>query len=81
MKMIDVIADKFVLEIDGVLKENEDYKQINNEFHRYIENELSEEHASKIDEIVGRLTAAVGNSVAAAGIKIGAKITVALLEE
>lgn len=81
MKMIDAIADKFVLEIDGMLKDNKDYMQINNEFHRYIEKELSEEQATRIDEFTGRLTAAVGNSAAAAGIKIGAKITVALLEE
>ncbi len=81
MKMIDLITDKFVVEIDKENSLNEDYKRARADLNEFFGNEFSGEKANQADELIGRLICAVENASAAAGIKIGAKLTAALLSE
>ena len=81
MKMIDLITDKFVVEIDREMSADENYKNITKTLNEFLEREFSTEKAHQAEEIIGRLIAAVESASAAAGIKLGAKITVSLLSE
>ena len=69
MKMIDLITDKFVVEIDREMSADENYKNITMTLNEFLEKEFSKEKANQ------------ENASAAAGIKIGAKLTAALLSE
>ena len=81
MKMIDLITDKFVVEIDREMSADENYKNITMTLNEFLESEFSKEKANQVEEMIGRLISAVENASAAAGIKIGAKLTAALLSE
>lgn len=81
MKMIDLITDKFVVEIDREMSADENYKNITMTLNEFFEREFSKEKANQVEEMIGRLISAVENASAAAGIKIGAKLTAALLSE
>lgn len=81
MKMIDLITDKFVVEIDREMSADENYKNITMTLNEFLEREFSTEKANQAEEMIGRLISAVENASAAAGIKIGAKLTAALLSE
>ena len=79
--MIDLITDKFVVEIDREMSADENYKNITMTLNEFLEREFSKEKATQVEEMIGRLISAVENASAAAGIKIGAKLTAALLSE
>lgn len=81
MKMIDLITDKFVVEIDREMSADENYKNITMTLNEFLDGEFSKEKANQVEEMIGRLISAVENASAAAGIKIGAKLTAALLSE
>lgn len=81
MKMIDLITDKFVVEIDKEMSADENYKNITLSLNEFLEREFSTEKANQVEEMIGRLISAVENASAAAGIKLGAKITAELLSE
>lgn len=81
MKMIDLITDKFVVEIDKEMSADENYKNITMTLNEFLEKEFSKEKANQVEEMIGRLISAVENASAAAGIKIGAKLMAALLSE
>ena len=81
MKMIDLITDKFVVEIDREMSADENCKNITMTLNEFLEKEFSKEKANQVEEMIGRLISAVENASAAAGIKIGAKLTAALLSE
>lgn len=81
MKMIDLITDKFVVEIDKENSSSEDYKYARAALNEFFRKEFSEEKANQADELIGRLICAVENASAAAGIKLGAKMASALLSE
>ena len=81
MKMIDLIIDKFVVEIDREMSADENYKNITMTLNEFFGREFSEEKAHQAEEIIGRLIAAVESASAAAGIKLGAKIIASLLSE
>ncbi len=79
--MIDLITDKFLVEIDREMSADENYKNITMTLNEFLEREFSKEKADQIEEMIGRLISAVESASAAAGIKIGAKLTSALLSE
>lgn len=81
MKMTAILNDKFGDEIDSEIRRDTEYIKANKEFHRFVSEEIPEEKAEQLKETVGRLTSAVGNAYVEAGMRIGAKIAVALLEE
>lgn len=81
MKMTAILNDKFGDEIDSEIIRNPEYIKANEEFHRFVSEEIPEEKAEQLKETVGRLTSAVGNAYVETGMRIGAKIAVALLEE
>ncbi len=47
----------------------------------FLRKNFQKEKANQVEEMIGRLISAVENASAAAGIKIGAKLTAALLSE
>lgn len=77
--MINAIIDKFMQEIDREMSSDENYKKISMELDKLFKKEASEETA-QIELLVGRLESAVEHASAAAGIKLGAKISAALLK-
>lgn len=79
--MIDLITDKFLVEIDREMAADENYKNITMTLNEFLEGEFSKEKANQVEEMIGRLISAVENASAAAGIKLGAKLTAALLSE
>lgn len=79
--MIDLITDKFVVEIDREMSADENYKNITMTLNEFLEREFSTEKANQAEEMIGRLISAVESASATAGIKIGAKLTAALLSE
>lgn len=81
MKMTAILNDKFGDEIDSEIRRDTGYIKANEEFHRFVSDEIPEDKAEQLKETVGRLTSAVGNAYVEAGMRIGGKIAVALLEE
>lgn len=74
MKITAILNDKFGDEIDSEIRRDTEYIKANKDFHRFVNEEIPEEKAEQLKE-------AVGNAYVEAGIRIGAKIAVALLEE
>lgn len=60
---------------------DKEYIKANEEFHRFVNDEIPEEKAERLKETMGRLTSAVGNTYVEAGMRIGTKIAAALLAE
>lgn len=81
MKMTAILNDKFGDEIDSEIRRDTEYIKANEEFHRFVNEEIPEDKAERLKDMVGRLTSAVGNAYVEAGMRIGAKIAVDLLNE
>lgn len=81
MEMAEILIDKFGDEIDGEIRNDPKYINANEEFHKFVNEEIPEEKAEQLKELVGRLTSAVSNAYAQAGIRLGAKMAAALLDE
>ena len=77
MKMTAILNDKFGDEIDSEIGRDTEYIKANKEFHRFVNEEIPEDKAEQLKEMVGRLTSAVGNAYVEAGMRIGGN----LLEE
>lgn len=43
-------------------RSDKEYIKVNEEFHRFVNDEITEEKAERLKETVGRLTSAVGNT-------------------
>lgn len=78
MNMAEILNEKFMDEIDEGIRNNYDYLKADKEIHKFINKELSKKKAYEVDELLGILTAIVGNTYAEEAIRIGAKSVVAL---
>lgn len=81
MEMAEILINKFGDEIDDEIRNDPKYINANDEFHKFVNEEIPEEKAEQLKELVGRLTSAVSDAYAQAGIRLGAKIAAALLDE
>ena len=81
MDILDEIIDRFTLTIDKELMSNLNHNQATEMLNKFCTEQLSEKQSDELNEIVGRLSSAIFLSSAKAGMKIGAQITVRLLNE
>lgn len=59
MKMTAILNDKFGNEIDSEIRRDTEYIKGNEEFHKFVNQEIPEEKAEQLKETVGRFTYAV----------------------
>lgn len=79
MYMAGTLDDEFTNEIDKVLSENPKYIKANKEFHKFVYEEFSDKKTEQLDELLGILNGAVGKVYLTEGIKLGARLAIALL--
>lgn len=79
MKMTKTLNYKFAAEIDRELCKNLEYIKANEEFHKFVCDEIPKEKALQLDELLGVLMGAMGNVYTEEGMKLGAKIVSSLL--
>lgn len=81
MDILDDIIDCYTLTIDKALMSDLKHNQATEMLNQFCTEQLSEKQADELNEIVGKLSSAIFLSSAKAGMKIGAQITVGLLNE
>ena len=80
MDILNEFLDHFALTLDKALLTNPAHHQASAKLNTFCK-QLPEEQASELNDIVGKLSSAIFESSAKAGMKLGAKIAVALLRE
>ena len=79
MDILDELADKFTLTLDSQLCNDSNYLKSTALLHEFSEC-LSAEQSAELDDIAGRLTSAAFNAGVRSGLKLGARITVGLID-
>ena len=81
MDILDEIIDRFTLTIDKALMSDLKHNQATEQLNQFCMEQLSEKQSEELNEIVGKLSSAIFLSSAKAGMKIGAQITVGLINK
>lgn len=79
MNMAETLNYEFANDIDKELSQNPKYIKANKEFHKFVCEEFSGEKTEQLDNLLGVLMGTVGNVYLTEGIKLGAKLVIALL--
>lgn len=79
MDILDELIEKFAVTLDLELINNPDYNQTSSVLNDFCENKLSEELASELNKIIGKLSSEIFHSATKSGMKLGAKIFSELL--
>ena len=78
MNILDELTDKFSAFLDASLMQSARYRTATAKLDDYVCNNLTEEQAAKISDIVGDLSGAVFQAAAKGGMKLGASIAAEL---
>lgn len=81
MNMMDELTEKFALELDVPLGSCAKYNEISKEIHDFAERELSESKAEELEKLIGKYSIVVADVANRTGLRLGARIVAALLEE
>ncbi|MBR2284694.1 MAG: hypothetical protein IJ874_09825 [Ruminococcus sp.] len=79
MDVLDAIAKRFADELDAELMQSQAHNQASAQFHEYCDQNLPHQQAMELDALFGKLSSAIYNSAIKSGMKLGARITAALL--
>lgn len=81
MDTLDVLMDKFRVDIDKTLLGNADYVKAMSDLDKFYNENLSKEQVAELEKIVLNLTESLFREGVRAGMKLGAQITEGLLRE
>lgn len=81
MDILDVLMNKFRVDIDKTLFSNENYVKAMSDLDKFYNEELSEEQVAELEKIVLNLTESLFREGVRAGMKLGAQIAEGLLRE
>jgi len=80
MNVLDEIAEKFADVLDYELMSSPEHNEASAQLNEFCENSLTKEQATKLNDIVGKLSSAIFHSSVKSGMKLGAKLTAELLK-
>ena len=81
MNMAKILNYKFSEEIDRKLYINTEYAEADRDINNFMDKELSKEKAQQLDDLLCILLGTAGEIYVEEGMKLGAKLVIALLHE
>ena len=81
MEVLDAIVKKFADELDRELMQSQTHNQAAAQFHAYCDQNLPHQQAMELDVLYGKLSSALYASAVRSGMRLGARITAALLTD